>query len=272
MKLSEGRFTVFDTETTGTRTDNDRVIEVGWATFEKGEAVDVGSEIVDPGIGYDRGQYIVLGHNGIGVKIPEEAYAVHGISPADCVGKVRFEQVVTESNWADVVVSYNGMHFDKPIMEREAEMVGSPWRLSRDHIDVMLFVNWHFRRLRSRKLSALAKYFGVKPDGQLHRASTDCVLVGQLLFKLIAAGIVPDDCAHVLRRQALIDEAIRIEMEEYSIWIYEDRVNGEMRMGCGREIGKRLVDLPNREFAYWLGKVDDLPPKVKFIFNRGANR
>jgi DNA polymerase III epsilon subunit-like protein len=82
MKLSD-KFTVFDTETNSPDPKEARVLQIGLAIFKDGELKASGSRLVNPGVQWDRGRFVVQGFDGVGIEIPKDAFAVHGLGIDD---------------------------------------------------------------------------------------------------------------------------------------------------------------------------------------------
>lgn len=271
MLLTDG-FTVVDTESTGIDVLRDRVIEFGWSRFdEHGVPVDTDSMLINPGVRWERGRFVIDGQDGAGIQVPIEAFNIHGIHENDVDGLpgLRDAWPKIESHLHVPTVSYNGMFFDLPIMRREFERIGMTLpAVLRAHVDLYPFVSWHFRGLRSRKLGSLCALFkiGIDGDAQLHRAGTDCALTGKLLMKLIDAGVVPRDVRAAYDRMILLGQALEEESARFMYWFYEDRSDGSLRMGCGRHVGKLVSEVPKKEWTKLLGLAKDAPEHIRAMF------
>lgn len=268
-------FMVVDTETTGPDPQRDRVVQVGWCRFTDGQVADSGQESCDPGVKWDRGQWLVVGFDGVNVKIPEGAFLVHGLATGDVVNCAKFPEV-----WGRVrakspgcLVSYNGAYFDWPIITRELAFVGQGNESLRDqgHIDLYILVNWWLRGLRSRKMGNVCHRLGIKPpDGaRLHTAQVDCEVAGRLALYLADRGLVPRDLEEARGLMRLLARALNYESQVYgAYWFYEDRVTGALRMGCGRYTGLLMTEVPQKELTKILTKWTDVPDDVREILKR----
>lgn len=256
-------FCVFDVETTGPDPLRDRVIQVGWARFEARTMTESGARLVDPGVSWERGAYVIHGQDGVGITIPKGAYDVHGITVPDLKGQKKFPWVWRELSLGPVMVTYNGTWFDITICEREAVFAGIPITVP-PHVDLFTFCAWHFKGMKSNKLSAMCAAFGIRAgkDQALHQADVDCMITGQLALFLIEKGIIPNDLKEALARQELLDQALEYEKETYGQVFYEDRETGCLRMGIGRYRGQLLTDVPKKEWRYWAGRITDAPALV----------
>lgn len=270
MKLSTG-FVVMDTESTGPNPDRDRIIQIGCARFADLKLVDSIGRLVNPGVKWERDAFVIYGQDGVGVEIPQGAFEVHGIAACDLNDAFRFPEVFDLFNFAPVMVTFNGLWFDIPIAEREAKFAGITIEFP-PHVDIYPFVAWHLRGLRSRKLSAVANFFGIRADAgtALHTADVDCVITGRLLAHMIGAGIIPDDVDEAIARQRVLGQALDDESARFLYWFYEDRENGALRMGCGRYTGKLIADVPKKEWHRLLGQVKDAPDHIMAMIKEFA--
>jgi DNA polymerase-3 subunit epsilon len=148
---------VLDTETTGTDTETDRVIELGLVAFEfapsTGEIVRIAGvydSLEDPG-----------------VPIPPEVTAIHGITDemvAGCrIDDAAVARFVAGSQW---IVAHNAA-FDRPIIERRLPLFESlPWVCSYTEVP------WRQEGFGGAKLEYLANRQGIFFEG--HRSEIDC--------------------------------------------------------------------------------------------------
>ena len=98
------KLAVIDFETTGLSAEQDRVIEVGVACFERGELTALKNWMCTPGI-----------------PIPEEARAIHNISDEDLASAPTFAEVVSELEAlirGHLPVAYNAP-FDRGFLHAE---------------------------------------------------------------------------------------------------------------------------------------------------------
>lgn len=263
MKLSEARVFVFDTETTGIDLDNDRIVELGAAYFERGARLQRRRMLVNPGR-----------------PIPPEATAVHHISDEDVRLASPFAEVgprfVTHLDGsalggpAPVLCGYNATRFDAPLLNAELARIGSAVRIDPERVvDPFFFALWHLRALRSRKLVFVCERFGVRLV-DAHSAAADAVATGEVLFAMIREGLVPDDHDDALRAQSALRELLDLEWERWSYWLYEDRESGVLRMGAGKYCGAPVAEVDPGYFAFLVDKIGDLPEPVREIFAERA--
>jgi DNA polymerase-3 subunit epsilon len=148
---------VLDTETTGTDTETDRVVELGLVAFEfvpsTGEIVRVTGvydSLEDPG-----------------VPIPPEATEIHGITD-EMVAGCRIDDAAVARFVAGVqwIVAHNAA-FDRPVIERRLPLFESlPWVCSYAE------VAWRQEGFAGAKLEYLANRQGFFYEG--HRSEIDC--------------------------------------------------------------------------------------------------
>ena len=254
---------VFDTETTGVSVEEDRVVELGGVAYRNGQEVLQRRVRVNPG-----------------VPIPASASAVHGIYADQLVGKPSFGEVGErfvayldgrmhdgQTPW---LAGYNAVCFDAPLLNAEFRRVGISVSIDPSLVvDPMVFVRWHLRHLRSRKLEAVCQHFGLAP-GRSHSALDDAKATGQLLFRLIAEGMLPSSVSQALREQATIARILLAEWEDFSYWLYRDRHNGQLRLGAGTHIGSSLEEVSADYLRSLLAKVGDMPQNVRETFAQRA--
>ena len=160
-----GKACILDTETTGKDSAKDRVIELGFVTFEYDRetgdflrAVDKFDELADPGI-----------------PIPPEATKVNGITD-EMVKGCQIDVPKVESLLADVdlVIAHNS-EFDRKIVEAAfGELfVNKAWGCSRRQVD------WAAQGIGSAKLDYIAFQNGFFYDA--HRAVNDCLATLHML-------------------------------------------------------------------------------------------
>jgi DNA polymerase-3 subunit epsilon len=168
---------VIDFETTGLDPEQDRVLEMGIALYDKGELVDRRAWLINPT-----------------VPVPEEARAVHGITDEDLANAPRFEDLAEEILALlekRIPVAYNA-GFDQRFLRAEFERVKHRINVElppaiRDDvvwIDPLVWVREVFKYEEgSRKLTDVTEKLGIEL-GQAHRAADDAVATGKVLLML----------------------------------------------------------------------------------------
>lgn len=182
MNWFEGRLAAYDIETTGTDTENDRIVTAAVSMVGGGEESESRTWLVDPGI-----------------EIPAEATAVHGITTE----KARSEGQDAASAVAEItsvlasvvaedipIVAFNA-RFDLTILDREArrhavtpliELVGgTEGLLVIDPYVLEKKIN-KFRK-GGRTLGILCEDYGI-PLTDAHAADADAMAAARLAYRL----------------------------------------------------------------------------------------
>ena len=182
MSWHAGRLAAFDIETTGTDTENDRIVTAAVSVVGGGEATISTNWLVDPGI-----------------PIPAEATAVHRITNEQARGEgLPADQAVFEitEHLAELVmagipiIAFNA-RFDLTILDREArrygqetlcDLIGGPEALL--VVDpYVLDKNFNKFRKGRRTLSILCESYGIPLD-DAHAADADALAAARLAWKL----------------------------------------------------------------------------------------
>ena len=195
---------VIDTETTGVKAGEDRVVELG-VVMRRPEFTVSSSWLVNPGC-----------------EIPAEATAVHGIKTADVAGRPTIQQVADEffTKIADarVIVVYN-WPFDSRFLTCE---LGDRWEAyasSRLVVDPLVVVRLdhvgrYWKGPGRHKLGSVASRLGVADDSGAHRTEADCLMCLRVLEKLLVH--LPDDPRQVSN---LLDVSRRRQDRDYQAYL-----------------------------------------------------
>lgn len=260
-RLTQARILVVDTETTGVDPRADRIVELGAAYFQAGTRQRLHRMLVNPG-----------------VKIPLEASSVHGIRDEDVLAEPTFAVVgarlalhlsgAAGDGTPPVLCGYNAVSYDAAILNAEFTRHGIDAQIEPDRVvDPFIFMKWHHRELRGRKLTEACEFYGLSLI-HAHTAAADAQAAGELLFAMLAAGRIPDDLETCLADQAHHRDLVDAEFAEWRTWLYRDRASGELRMGAGKHIGRRPDEVDPDYFRFVLGKMEDLPSAVRAEFAR----
>ncbi|MBK8956240.1 MAG: 3'-5' exonuclease [Saprospiraceae bacterium] len=158
-----------DLETTGVHVIRDRIVQIAMIKYRKNEDKPIEyNQIVNPGI-----------------PIPDEAYKVHGIGPAEVANKPTFKELAKELydfiGEADLA-GYNSLRFDIPLLAEEFYRYGYDLELEkRKLVDVQRI----FYKMEPRTLKAAYQFYCGKDLVNAHDAMADTkatvdVLIGQL--------------------------------------------------------------------------------------------
>lgn len=176
----EGRMVAYDCETTGTSTEDDRIVTAAVAFVGGGEPPETWSILVDPGI-----------------EIPEEATAVHGVSTeraraegvpgADGVAAIIERLNRREPEWPLIMFQ---ARFDATILDREARRCGLEPPSFFPIIDPLV-IDKHIDRYRpgKRTLEVMCEHYRATLDGA-HDADHDALAAARLAWRLGKAGQV----------------------------------------------------------------------------------
>lgn len=182
MNWYEGRLAAYDIETTGTDTENDRIVTAAVSVVGGGKPTESRTWLVDPG-----------------VEIPGEATAVHGITTekarseglnaATAVDEIT--GLLAEQVAEDVpIVAFNA-RFDLTILDREARRHGVEPLIDRvGGSDGLLVIDPYVLEKRinkfrkgGRTLSILCEDYGI-PLTDAHAAGADALAAARLAYRL----------------------------------------------------------------------------------------
>lgn len=167
MRLEDATFVVVDTETTGVRPAEDRLIEIGAVRVRAGEIVGTFEELIDP-----------QRH------VPRRITQITGISTAMVFGRPAAAEVLPaflDFLGEDVLVAHN-LHFDLRFLEHELARAGLP-PLEAEALCTLRLARRLLPGLPSRSLDALRAHFGL--GGARHRALGDAEATAHLLLRLL---------------------------------------------------------------------------------------
>lgn len=171
MFFQEGRYVVFDFETTGlSSVRGGRVIEIGAVAIEGRHIVDEFHSLVNPQ-----------------VPIPWSAQRIHGISREDLEGEPEPDEVFprfVQFLGGAVLVAHNAP-FDIGFLKAELGLLGMG--LNSSHFCTLKMSRKLYPQLVNHKLETVARHLlGKIPDNlQLHRALEDARLTAQVWLKIL---------------------------------------------------------------------------------------
>ncbi|TGE22707.1 3'-5' exonuclease [Hymenobacter metallicola] len=158
---------VFDLETTGTDTVNDRIVEISILKIFPDGTRETKTRRLHPGR-----------------PIPAGATAVHGISDADVAAEPTFKQIakglLAYLSGCDLC-TFNGKRFDVPLLAEEFALVGldfPSWDTS------VIDVSDIYRILNPRTLAAAVTQYLGRDHTQAHTAEADTAATFELLEAL----------------------------------------------------------------------------------------
>lgn len=174
------KIAVFDTETTGTSVENDRILTafLGIMTPD-GELVEEFEWVIDPG-----------------VEIPDGAAEVHGYTTERIraegrkdVSKAIFEiaQKLDIYDKQGIPIAIQNAPFDLTLMDREMRRHGWTTFRAPNHVIDGYVLDKALDKYRkgSRKLVDTARHYGVPVSENAHQAREDCIMAGRLAYKIL---------------------------------------------------------------------------------------
>lgn len=164
MSLTEQSFIIVDTETTGLRAAADRVIEIGAVRLVRGEIEGEFNQLINPGC-----------------SIPQRITRINGISTGMVYDQPAISEVMPaflDFLGTDVMVAHN-LSFDLGFLNAELGRLACP-PLANETICTLRLARRLLRGLRSKGLSALADFYGIKIENR-HRALGDARATARVL-------------------------------------------------------------------------------------------
>lgn len=164
-KTIEDTFVVFDLETTGFSSKNDKIIEIGAVKIEKGKIVDRFSEFVNP-------------ERSIPDKITELTSITDDmVDDKEAIDKIlpRFIDFIGDS----VVVAHNAS-FDVSFINKNCKDLKIEFENS--VMDTVTLSRFLFPELKRYKLNVIAKHLGISLENH-HRAVDDAKATADILLK-----------------------------------------------------------------------------------------
>ena len=160
-------YVVFDLETTGFSSKNDKIIEIGAVKIRNGEIIDNFSEFVNPRRPIP---YKIIELTGINDDMVRDAQSIEDILP-------RFIEFIGDS----VVVAHNAS-FDCSFISKNCNDLGLKFEPT--IVDTVPLCRFLYPELKSVKLNIVAKHLGVKLESH-HRAVDDAKATGDILLECI---------------------------------------------------------------------------------------
>lgn len=179
------RLIAIDVESTGTRPTVDRIIEmavVGWRGVPMNWKVDPEHPI------------------------SISASVIHGCTDANMVGRTTFKSFAHEivgslRMWNPIIVGYNILHFDIPMIERELRRAGVSFTFPTDRVVDL------YQLYGPRSLRYVVKNILNEESEKTHHASTDAAWCLRLLQHYVLSDIGPEFRAN---RPSIVDELTKI--------------------------------------------------------------
>ena len=157
---------IFDLETTGLSVNLDRIVEIAYLKIEPSGEISKGDLFLNPEM-----------------KIPAEAFAIHGISDDKVKDAPTFKDKAEELWGVFNDCSYGGfnvLNFDLPILKREFLRAGMDF----DYINAKVIDSqkiYHY--MEPRTLAAAYKFYCKKEHVDAHNALADVEATAKILIK-----------------------------------------------------------------------------------------
>jgi DNA polymerase-3 subunit epsilon len=243
----------FDLETTGTDTENDRIVQIGLVRIEPSGERRSYESLVNPG-----------------QPIPPEATRIHGIADADVRDQPTFGGLLGELEallaGADLA-GFNSNRFDLPLLEAELRRAGSNLDLSQARrLDAMAI----FHLKEPRDLAAAYRFYCGGELIDAHSALADAQAALAVLDAQIAHyGDLPAD-AQGLHELCNRDDDRFVDRTRKFVW----NALGEAVFAFGKVKGKTLREVAangaDRGYLEWM-LTRDFPDPVKQIVRDALN-
>ncbi len=158
-------FVVFDIETTGFSSENDRIIEIGAVKIKNGIVVDSFNRLINP----ERGiSYTITELTGINNDMVEDSPNIKTILP-------QFLEFVGDN----IVVAHNA-EFDCGFIKSNCRRLGL--QFNNGIIDTLPLARFLFPELKKHKLNILCDHLNISLENH-HRAVDDAKATGDILLK-----------------------------------------------------------------------------------------
>jgi DNA polymerase-3 subunit epsilon len=161
------RLIFYDTETTGLKAKNDRVIELAAYDATRDKTFET---LIDPGM-----------------PIPPEASNIHGITDDKVKGAPTFKSVAAEfaafCEGEVLLVAHNNDAFDIHFMRAEYERAEHPfpaWKF----LDSLKWARRYRPDLPRHTLQFLREVYGI-PENRAHRALDDVIVLKEVFFNMV---------------------------------------------------------------------------------------
>ena len=168
MVIAQTPFVVVDTETTGTSPSMDRIIEIGAVKIHDGEIVEKFDQLINPGI-----------------LIPSRITRLTHITNGMVFDKPGSESVLPDFMHflGDAVLVAHNLSFDVGFLNAELNRMGAH-PIDNTSLCTLRLARRLLKGLRSKGLSALAAFYGIKITGR-HRALGDAKATAEILLRFI---------------------------------------------------------------------------------------
>ncbi len=261
MRIDEATFAIVDTETTGLRPSESRILEIGAVKVCGGAVVDRFSELVNPG-----------------QAIPYRIARLTGITSEMVAGKPSADDVLPRFSafiGGSILVGHN-LRFDTAFLNAELQRAGLP-PLSCQTLCTLRLARRLLRGLPAKGLGRLIQHFGIHVEAR-HRALADAEATSDIFLRFLSQlsdeyGVTSVDALlkFQMRTHATIGRPARhIGRLRESVLPAMPRCPGVYFMkGARRDllyVGK-AKDLHSRVRSYFSG-IEGLPPRTRQLLRQ----
>ena len=166
-ELTQKEYVVFDIETTGLDTFNDKITEIGAVKIKDGVIAEEFSSLINP-------------H----VPIPDKIVELTGITDDMVLNTPEMSEVIADFvKFIDntVLVAHNGLDFDIKFIKRFAKE--NNFAVNNQLIDTMILSRQYLSELKRNDLHTIADYFGIV--FRHHRALSDAYATAEIFIELM---------------------------------------------------------------------------------------
>jgi len=241
MHVSDATFVVTDTETTGTKAETNRVIEIGAVKVKDGAVVDRFQRLVNP----QR-------------SIPGRITKLTGITTGMVFDAPTIEEALPAylEFLGEGLLTAHNLSFDKGFLDAELERIGRE-PLSNDTLCTVRLARRLLPGLDSKGLSRLVQFYDIDVDGR-HRALGDAEATARVLERLLSQlvfeheietveGLLAFQHRRYQKVRAVPDhlESIRDEQlpdapEAPGVYVFKNREGTPLYIGKAKDLADRL--------------------------------
>jgi DNA polymerase III subunit epsilon len=239
----ENTLIVFDTETTGTNVQKDRIVELCMVKYEPVDGilqlVDKRTRLINPEMA-----------------IPAGASEVHHITDEMVKDQPTFKQLAAAIHFfigdADLA-GYNSNRFDMPLLMQEFIRAGISWDVSKKRLFDACNI---YKRDNERTLSAAVKHYLKREHDGAHSAEADVIATAEILFKQIEE--------HDFQNPEQLELYANMDKKRLDIsGLFTLNSDGRICYAIGKHAGKLAQD--ERDYLNWVINKSDFPIDTKKI-------
>jgi len=240
---------VFDLETTGLSVNLDRIVEIAYLKIMPDGEISKGDWLINPEM-----------------KIPAEAFAVHGISDEKVKDQSTFKDKAEEFYEIFNDCDYSGFNivtFDLPFLKREFLRAG----LDFDYAEAKIIdakVIYHF--MEPRTLSAAYQFYCKKEHVDAHNALADVEATAKILAKQLGKYSETRDWDFIYKIHHAADDRF-VDRDRKFYWR-----SGEAYFAFSKHKDRSLADVAEKDpgFLNWLMSAD-FSEETKDIVKKALN-